>query len=118
MNIGARIQILLDENGISRKDFARWLHINYSTATGYIHNRRLPDCETLLKISILLNTSTDYLLGRTSIRHHKDLPYSENESILISNFHNLSPDMQQVLLKISACLHKNSTNEYYFWKQP
>lgn len=116
MNIGTRIQILLDEKGISRSEFARLLHINYNTATGYIQNRRLPDCETLLKMSILLNTSTDYLIGRTTIRHHKDLYYTENEGILISNFRNLSPDMQQVLINISACLHKSFPKEDSIWK--
>jgi len=116
MNIGTRIQILLDEKHMSRSEFARLLHINYNTITGYIKNRRLPDCETLLKMSILLNTSTDYLMGRTTIRHHKDLYYTEKEGILVSNFRNLSPDMQQVLINISACLRTSPTKEYSFWK--
>ena len=117
MNMGTRIQILLEEKKISRSEFARRLHINYNTATGYIKDRRLPDCETLLKMSILLNTSTDYLIGRTTIRHHKDLYYTEKEGILISNFRNLSPDMQQVLINISSCLRTPPTKEYFFWKQ-
>ena len=116
MNIGTRIQILLDEKRISRSEFARLLHINYNTATGYIKNRRLPDCETLFKMSVLLNTSTDYLIGRTTIRHHKDLYYTEKEGILVSNFRNLSPDMQQVLINISACLRTPPVKEYSFWK--
>jgi len=116
MNIGTRIEILLKERGLSRSEFAKLLHINYNTATGYIQNRRLPDCETLLKMSILLNTSTDYLIGRTTIRHHKDLYYSEKEGILVSNFRNLSPEMQQILINISACLHKNPPKDSSFWK--
>ncbi len=117
MNIGIRIQILLEEKGISRSEFARRLNINYSTAAGYIQGRRLPDCETLLKMSILLNTSSDYLIGRTTIRHHKDLYYTENEGLLISNFRSLSPDMQQVLINISSCLQIQPHKEHTFWKQ-
>lgn len=116
MNIGARIQTLLTEKGMSRREFAKLLHINYSTVTGYIQNRRLPDCETLLRMSILLNTSTDYLIGRTTIRHHKDLYYSEKEGILISNFRSLSPDMQQILINISGCLHVSDPKEFSIWK--
>lgn len=116
MNIGTRIQTLLDEKELSRSEFARLLHINYNTASGYINNRRLPDCETLLKISILLNTSSDYLIGRTTIRHHKDLYYTQKEGILISNFRMLSPDMQQLLIRISACLQTTPNNELSFWK--
>lgn len=118
MNIGIRIQTLLEEKNISRREFAQLLHVNYSTATGYIQNRRLPDCETLLQMSILLNTSTDYLIGRTTIRHHKDLFYTETEGILISNFRSLSPDMQQVLIDISSCLRNAPHRETSFWKQP
>lgn len=116
MNIGTRLEILLDEKNISRSEFARLLHINYSTLTGYMNNRRLPDCETLLNMSILLNTSTDYLIGRTTIRHHKDLYYTETEGILVSNFRNLSPDMQQLLVKISACLCNKVPKDYSFWR--
>lgn len=116
MNIGTRLEILLDEKNMSRSEFARLLHINYSTLTGYMNNRRLPDCETLLNMSILLNTSTDYLIGRTTIRHHKDLYYTETEGILVSNFRNLSPDMQQILVKISACLCNKTPKEYSLWR--
>ena len=114
MNIGTRLQSLLDEKNMSRSEFARLLHINYSTLTGYMNNRRLPDCETLLTMSILLNTSTDYLIGRTSIRHHKDLYYTKAEGILVSNFRNLSPDMQQILVKISICLCNKHLKGYQF----
>lgn len=117
MNIGTRIQILLDEQGISRSEFARRLHINYSTVAGYIKNRRLPDCETLFKMSLLLKTSTDYLLGATNIRHPKEPYYSEQEGALISNFRSLSPDMKQVLINISSCLPQKTQKEYSFWKQ-
>ena len=117
MNMGVRIQTLLDEKGLSRREFARRLNINYSTVTGYIKDRRLPDCETLLKMSILLNTSTDYLIGRTTIRHHRDLYYTEKEGVLISNFRSLSPDMQQVLINISSCLRITLHKERTFWKQ-
>ena len=117
MDIGTQIQTLLDEQHISRRDFAEKLHIDYNTATGYIKNRRQPDCETLLRISILLNTSTDYLLGRTKLRHHRDLSYSEQESILVNNFRNLPPDTQQLLIRISACLYTTPTNHFSIWKK-
>ena len=117
MNIGTRLQNLLDEKNISRSEFARLLHINYSTVTGYLNNRRLPDCETLLNMSIILNTSTDYLIGRTTLHFHKDLYYTETEGILVSNFRNLSPDMQQILVNISSCLCKKTLKDYSFWKE-
>lgn len=117
MNIGANIQHLLTQQGISRKDFARQLHIDYSTLCGYIKNRRQPDCETILKISILLNTSTDFLFGCTSMPYPKDLHYTESEDILVSNFRSLSPDMQQLLIHVSLCMPRPSFSEQSIWKK-
>ena len=116
MKIGNNIQTLLTEQGISRKELALQLHIDYSTLCGYIYNRRQPDYETLLKMSILLNTSTDFLIGRTSIRYHKDLSYNEKESTLVNNFRSLPPDMQQLLINFSHSLHNLVLKEEHFWK--
>ena len=106
MDIGTRILSLMDEQDISRHEFARRLHINYSTACGYILNRRLPDCEMLSKISDILNSSSDYLLGRTHLRFPKDLNYSPKESLLVSNFRTLSPAHQDLLLGISVSMQQ------------
>ncbi len=117
MNIGANIQLLLTQQGISRKDFAKQLHIDYSTLCGYIRNRRQPDCETILNMSILLNTSIDFLFGCASIPYPKDLHYTEAERILISNFRSLSPDMQQLLISVSVCMPRPSFTEQNIWKK-
>ena len=118
MNIGARILILLNEQGISRREFARRLHVNYSTVNGYILNRRLPSCEMLLHISEILNSSSDYLLGRTSQKFSKDLNYSPKESLLISHFRSLDPDKQEILIRISQSLEtKKISPEFPIWKK-
>ena len=117
MNIGTNIEQLLIEQGISRKDFAQQLHIDYSTLCGYIRNRRQPDCETILRMSILLNTSIDFLFGCTAIPYPKDLHYTETEGILVSNFRSLSPDMQQLLIRVSICMPRSITfSEQNIWK--
>lgn len=101
MNLGSRILLLMTEQGLSRHEFATRLHVDYSTINGYILNRRLPDCEMLLQIAEALNSSSDYLLGRTNLRFPKDLNYSPKESLLISNFRSLDPDMQDLLIHLS-----------------
>ena len=116
MDIGSRILILLKENNLSRREFAHLLHINYNTINGYIQNRRLPDCETLLRMSLLLNVSTDYLIGRTNIRHPRDLSFSLRESTLIERYRMLSPDMQVLLLDIANSLYKNQHQSSFLWK--
>ena len=106
MDVGTRILALLETEGISRQEFADRLHITYSTANGYILNRRLPDCETLLHMAEVLNSSTDYLVGRTNLKYYKDLNYSPDESLLISNFRSLNPEMQNLLIDISESMHQ------------
>lgn len=106
MDIGARILSLLESEGISRHEFANRLHISYSTANGYILNRRLPDCEMLFHIADVLHSSSDYLIGRTNLKYYKDLNYSPNESLLISNFRSLNPEMQEVLINISESMYQ------------
>lgn len=108
MNIGARILILMKEQGLSRYEFAQKLHVNYSTVTGYILNRRLPSCEMLFQIADVLNSSSDYLIGRTNLKFPKDLNYSPKEGLLISNFRALDPDMQDMLILISQSMNKKS----------
>ena len=51
MQLGARIQQLLDEQGIPQYKLAADLHLNPSTVNGYIRGRRLPDCLTLSEIA-------------------------------------------------------------------
>lgn len=106
MDIGTRIIALLEAEGISRHEFASRLHISYSTANGYILNRRLPDCEMLFRMADVLNSSSDYLIGRTNIKYYKDLDYSPLESLLVSNFRSLNPEMQALLISLSESIYQ------------
>lgn len=106
MDVGTRILTLLESEGITRHEFAKRLHISYSTANGYILNRRLPDCEMLFHIADVLHSSSDYLIGRTNLKYYKDLNYSPNESLLISNFRSLNPEMQKVLINVSESMYQ------------
>lgn len=110
MDVGARILTLLEAEGISRHEFAERLHISYSTANGYILNRRLPDCEMLFHMADVLHSSSDYLIGRTNLRYYKDLNYAPKESLLVSNFRSLNPEMQQLLISISENMQQMQTD--------
>ena len=65
MQLGIRIRRVLKEKHITQRELAAALYLTPSTINGYIQARRLPDCETLARIAIYLDTSTDYLLGIT-----------------------------------------------------
>jgi transcriptional regulator with XRE-family HTH domain len=59
----SRIKAERENLGLSQIEVAETLKIARSTLANYETGTRKPDLETLTKIAILYETSTDYLLG-------------------------------------------------------
>lgn len=104
MQLGARIQELLTEQGITQRRLATDLHLNPNTVNGYIRGRRYPDCATLSAIAAYLNTNVDYLLGNSTIKIYPHLSLSANETFLLNNYRSMSPEQKHVLEELSAAL--------------
>ncbi|MDD6306819.1 MAG: helix-turn-helix transcriptional regulator [Clostridiales bacterium] len=107
MNLGERIQALLDEKQITQRELAEKIHVAPNTMNGYIKNRRHPDYATIVRIAQNLDTSSDYLLGNTSCRELPQLEVSSEEDILLNNYRGLDDHNKQVLVDISYCLYAN-----------
>ncbi len=105
MHPGIRIHKLLMKKGITQRRMAADLNINPNTVNGYIRQRRLPDCATLLRIAEYLGTSVDYLLGNTVVSAYPELAVSEEEGSLLSNYRALDEERRRILLEMSAFLH-------------
>lgn len=73
MKLGNRIKELLTRLQIRQQDLAKLIGVSTSTIGMYEQNRRQPDPDTLHRLSVSLDTSVDYLLGRT------DHPLSPNK---------------------------------------
>ena len=69
MNLGGRLGILREEAMVSREELAAVMGLSYWTICKYETNERKPDAETLSKLADYFNTTVDFLLGRTNIRH-------------------------------------------------
>lgn len=63
MNFAANLRLYREKAGITAKDFAAKIGINYSTYSGYENQDREPKYEILLKIAAALHVTTDELLG-------------------------------------------------------
>lgn len=107
MNLGERIQSLLDEKGISQRELAASLHMHPNTLNGYIRNRRCPDCETVAKIASFLGTTSDYLLGNTQTCVPPTPRFSSGEGLLLSNYRSLDESGKHLLEEISIVLCSN-----------
>lgn len=65
MNIGARILPLLEKHGMTQRDLANKIGASEVSISRYISGARMPKANIVVYIADALNTTTDYLLGRT-----------------------------------------------------
>lgn len=70
-----RLQSLLEEKEMSQRELAELAEVTEVTISRYINGNRKPRIEIINKIAEVLNTTTDYLLGRTDTAN----PYKTNE---------------------------------------
>lgn len=79
-----RLNSLREEIGLSQTEVARQLNISNQALYHYEHGRE-PNYETLMKIAVFYNTTTDYLVGLSNIRKPKDFGPTDvkNKSIVI-----------------------------------
>lgn len=66
MNIGVKMKELMQTQNISQKELAIRLNVQEATISRYINNNREPNAENLLNIATALNTTIDYLLGKSN----------------------------------------------------
>lgn len=99
MDFGKRLKELLSEHDITQKQLAQELNIGVTTLGNYIRGIREPDFDTLSKIALYFDVSTDMLLG---------LPVSKNissqEAMLHGEFIRLSARDRKLLLEIARCM--------------
>ncbi|MCD8391400.1 MAG: helix-turn-helix domain-containing protein [Firmicutes bacterium] len=63
--IGERITYLRDLRDMKQKDLAETIGVTKATMSKYENNINIPNADILCRIADALNTSADYLVGRT-----------------------------------------------------
>lgn len=63
-----RIKDLREDNDITQKEIAEYLHIKQNTYSQYENGQRQLPIEALIALARFYNTSTDYILGLTAIK--------------------------------------------------
>ena len=85
---------LLEERGVTQKQFALDLQIAPSTAGGYVQGASEPDFEMLRRIARYFGVSTDYLLDLHTVQAG-----SHSEEELLAVFRAMPPTQQAVYLE-------------------
>lgn len=73
MKLGERMAELRKDCGIKQKEIAKVLNVAVSTVSNYETDSHEPDLANLSLIADMLGVSTDYLLGRTDIKHNMNV---------------------------------------------
>ena len=96
------LRLLREESTMSQYKLADQLELAQSQIQSYESGGYEPDIATLSKLADIFETSIDYLVGRTEIRHKiepvEEYKLNESESILVEGFRNLSPSFRDSLL--------------------
>lgn len=85
--IGERIRERRKAKGLTMKELGQKINLAESTIAGYESNYREPSASTLEKIAKVLDTSTDYLLGRTD----NPMPVITKEDLLRNSIKRKAP---------------------------
>ena len=92
---------IIDEKGLSIVKVANEASISDSTLYNYIKSERIPSVATLVELSRVLNTSTDYLLGLTDnpvkTNDVEKVAKDENIEFLIQSILSLPKDKQELV---------------------
>lgn len=67
-DLGERLQILRKQRKISQTQLAKRAGVSRSSISAYEKGTTLPSAEVIYELSIILDTTSDYLLGLDNIR--------------------------------------------------
>lgn len=100
-----RLKEIRMEKNLSQKEIASYLQVSQQTYSDYEKGRTNPDISTLILMANILETSTDYLLGREDdlgnivTQNETATPQlSESEQKLLNSFRRLPPGLQDRVL--------------------
>lgn len=95
---GERLQHLLKTQNITQKEFAEKIGCSESAVSRYISGARMPKGNLLVKISVILNTTTDYLLNGTP--SDKDLELSYAKILLRRNVKKMTTEQKMEIVHL------------------
>jgi len=110
IDIGARIQNMIDDRDTNQTKLARQLGIRVNTFNGYIkgHHKFPPD--TFADIAKALNVSTDYIFGLTDIPE-PPMRLTKSEQALILTLRGLYRDQQEAVHNQVQFFHKQNQRQ-------
>lgn len=99
-----KLKLLREEKGISQQKLAKYLNTKQQYIHRYENGYSEPDIQTLKLLADFFETSVDYLVGHTDIRHRiepvKPFDLNEEESELIEKYRQLGRNARGSVLNM------------------
>jgi transcriptional regulator with XRE-family HTH domain len=113
---GERIRRLRRKKGLSQKTLANSMGMREATLSRYENDKRVYQWDGLIKLADALDTSVDYLLGRTSIsasieRFMSASEFSGGGPSFLEAYSKLKPDDQNLLMERALTLYDIRSRE-------
>lgn len=114
MTFSERLRELRKENSMTQKQLAKTLNLTANSVCEWENNRSEPNINALIKISSLFNVSVSYLVGEEddfggSVIASPTAPIlSEEDKKLLSAFHGLDRELQELLWDMIRTWQKNA----------
>ena len=96
------------ERKISQQELASVIKVSQQSVNKYENHDTEPNLSTLVMLADYFDTSVDYLIGRTDIKHRiepvKEFSLNENEEVMFKYYRQLSKSKQDCLMELARNL--------------
>lgn len=104
------LKLLRKEKGISQQQLADIIGVTQQSINKYENHKIEPDIDTLIKLAVFFDTSVDYLIGHSSIRHViedvRRYDLNSDEIRLVEGYRLLSKTQKETLQQVIEAFHK------------
>lgn len=107
MNISDRINLLIETQQLTIKDFAERCDIPYRSMYNYVRSEREPNLDALSKISQTFNVDLNWLIlgeGKKEKVFSVNQELSQDEKALIDNYRKISKEIQQTIYTLCLAI--------------
>jgi len=94
-----RLKQLMNESSMKQSDLAKRARITEAALSRYLNDGRIPRIDVVANLATVLNTTTDYLLGRVE-KSNDDFDYCGIKRLVARGSTNMSHDEKVELINI------------------
>ena len=97
--VAKRLKELIKVNKLNQKQVAELVGVTEATMSRYLNGNRIPRPEVLSNLATVLNTTSDYILGKVENPSYINTEFGQLFALVSRNAKNLSPELKQKLIK-------------------